>query len=352
MMEDRKRLVVLAIGFLAVAAAVVWIIIRTNDMNELANPSEEDTLTEELFAMDTVMDITLYRTAQTDQPLRDIFTEMRDRIYQMERDFSVTDEKSVVSKLNQASGSEQWTPLSDEEYEMIDIAERISLDTDKAFDPTMFPIVKLWGFTTGEFRIPKEDEIRETLKKVGIDNIESDVETKKVRLNNGAQVDLGACAKGFLSDKLRDIMNAHHVNGILSLGGNVQTVGTKPDGTAFVVGISNPSDPNTLYATLESRDEAVITSGNYQRYFEQDGKRYHHIFDPKTGAPAESGLSSVTVIGEKGVYCDALATAFFVMGEEKTKEYLNKNELRYKVILIREDGSSWNSEDLKLTIKK
>ena len=382
---NNKRIIVLWVGILLLLAGIVYIAFRVMRAENLAdsvgnssgglrpvNEVEED-LTEELFAMDTVMDITLYRTEETDIPLRELFTKMRDRIYQMQQEFSVTDENSEISQLNRASGTGVWTTVSDDMWELVKQAADISQATkfDRlndttmdsvadfgegsgsstpryAFDPTLYPIVKLWGFTTDEFRVPTEDEIQAELKKVSIENIETDATENKqdVRLLNHAEMDLGACVKGFLSDKLCEMMREHHVNGILSLGGNVQTVGTKPDGSAFVVGITDPADGSSLYTAIENGDEAVITSGNYQRYFEQDGTRYHHIMDSRTGAPADSGLASVTVIGESGLCCDAYATAFFVMGEELAKEYLNKYLPEYKVILIREDGTAWLSEGI------
>ena len=220
-----------------------------------------------------------------------------------------------------------------------------------AFDPTLYPIVKLWGFAAdGEHRVPGEDETEKELDKVSADHIEMGSASDKhdIRLTDGALVDLGACAKGYLSDELCEIMKKHHANGVISLGGNVRTLGTKPDGSPFVIGITDPKDGTSLFTKLESSDEAVITSGNYERFFEVDGHRYHHIMDSRTGMPAESGLSSVTVIGEKGLYCDAYATAFFVMGEELTKRYLDTKLQGYKVILIREDGSYWCSDGVEM----
>ena len=117
------------------------------------------------------------------------------------------------------------------------------------------------------------------------------------------------------------------VAGVVSLGGNVQTFGKKEDGSRFTIGITDPADGQSVLGTLEVDEKAVITSGSYQRYFEKNGKRYHHIMDPRTGAPAESDLLSVTVICDRGEQGDALATSLFVMGKEKAIAYAKENDL-------------------------
>ncbi|MBO4396375.1 MAG: FAD:protein FMN transferase [Eubacterium sp.] len=329
---------------LAVILIVVTIIIVLN-----LTSGGQEMLAEEFFAMDTVMDITLYETDKSDESLRDVMTEVRDRIYETEREFSVTDPKSDVSRINAANG--EWVTVSEDTWKLLQDAGFVSDDTNGAFDPTIYPIVRLWGFTTGEYRVPSKSEIEKELKKVGWGSVETNQADGeyKVRLSPdtpGGEIDLGACAKGFLSDSLSELLRAHGVNGVLSLGGNVQTVGTKPDGSDFVVGITDPGDGTSIYKKVIARDCAVVTSGNYERYFEQDGVRYHHIMDSRTGAPADSGLASITVIGESGLYCDAYATAFFVMGEERTRDFLKTEKKDYKVIMIRNDGSSWQSDGI------
>ena len=354
-MSTKTKKVIASVVLLAFIVGLVIMLGRSRK-------NEFESLSEEMFAMDTVMDMTVYSTDDTDCELNDVMKEMRDCIYRLEKELSVTNPNSDVSKLNKASGNGEWVSVSEDTRDLLDRAAEIAALTEfvddqahnadgerYAFDPTMHPIVKLWGFTSGnDYRVPDDDEIKKELEKVSIKNIEFGTDENQVRLLNGAEIDLGACAKGYLSDELCEIMKAHHVNGILSLGGNVQTVGTKPDDEPFVVGITDPADGTSIYAKLESTDSAVITSGNYQRFFEKDGKRYHHIMDSRTGAPADSGLASVTVIGDSGLYADAYATAFFVMGEELTKQYLEKSHPPYKVVLIRDDGSSWCSDSLEL----
>nr|MCR4604551.1 FAD:protein FMN transferase [Eubacterium sp.] len=225
----------------------------------------------------------------------------------------------------------------DDTYELLKKSLEVAEKTEGFFEPTIYPIVKLWGFTTQEYRVPSDAEISDTLKKVGYKNVELK-ENNIVKIKPGTMIDLGACAKGYLSDKLCDMIRAEGVSGIVSLGGNVKSVGTKTDGKPFTVGITDPSDGRSIYTTVESSDTAVVTSGNYERFFEKDGKKYHHIFDKNTGAPAEGDIASVTVIGTDGFVCDAYATALFVAGEVAAKRFVADNP-GYSVYLIKKDNS-------------
>ena len=128
-------------------------------------------------------------------------------------------------------------------------------------------------------------------------------------------------------------------NGILSLGGNVQALGTKPDGSLWRVGLQDPADERALFATLELADKAVITSGAYERNFEQNGITYHHIIDPRTGYPAESGLSSVTIVSDDGTLADGLSTALYIMGKEAAVEFWRSNRDDFDMVLLADDGA-------------
>ena len=158
---------------------------------------------------------------------------------------------------------------------------------------------------------------------------------------DGVEIDLGSVAKGFTGDVLTGLLKEYGVeSAMLDLGGNIQTVGLKPDGSLWRVGVQDP-DGDGILGVVEAAELAVITSGGYERYFEQDGVRYWHIIDPDTGAPARSGLASVTVAGESGAVCDALSTALFVMGRESAVAFWRqyRDELRFELVLVDDDGS-------------
>ena len=158
-------------------------------------------------------------------------------------------------------------------------------------------------------------------------------------LPDGVEVDLGSVAKGYAGDVLTGLLKANGVkSALLDLGGNIQTVGTKPDGSSWRIGVRDPEDENGYIGVVSVSDKAVVTSGGYERYFEQDGVRYWHILDPETGAPARSGLASVTVVGDSGLLCDALSTALFVMGLDRALEHW-RTYRDFEAVFVCEDGS-------------
>ena len=170
-------------------------------------------------------------------------------------------------------------------------------------------------------------------------------ESSKPHPKSKTEIDLGGIAKGYASDKLEAIFEEHQVeHGMVELGGNILLIGSKPDGTAWRLGVQDPAKPNeAAYAAIVQLEDAfAVTSGSYQRYFEQDGKTYHHIIDPATGRPADSGLTSVTVVTDRGsgsgTMCDALSTALFVMGEEQALEFWRGSDYAFELILVTEDG--------------
>ena len=319
----KQRLVALIIAVIMILGFVV-VVVQKNGVNA------ENSF--EFFSMDTVMKITYYG----DDPEHRLQDRIHNYIYDLDNKLSVTNEQSEIYKLNNSSGEK--IKVSYDTYEILKRSVEIAKKTDGGFDPTIYPVVKLWGFTTGKYRVPPENEIKNELKKVDYNNIEL-FDGNLVRIKPGTMVDLGACAKGYLSDRICEMIREEGRAGIVSLGGNVQTVGSKPDGNAFVVGIVDPFDTKSIYKKVDSSDTAVVTSGNYERYFEEGGKRYHHIFDKSTGAPAQSGIASVTVSGEEGFLCDAYATAIFVKGEALAREFVSENP-GYKVDIIYTDKSS------------
>ena len=264
-----------------------------------------------VFAMDTVMELTAYG-----ENAEEALVQSEQEINRLDGLLRRGDEKSEVYKLNQTQGG----TLSEDTKTLIATALNISQETDGAFDITVAPVMDLWGFYTKEFRVPTETELSVALDTVDYRRIHLDGGT--VSLEDGTAIDLGGIAKGYLSDQIMEIYrNAGVTSGIVSLGGNVQTLGSKPDGTPWRVGIEDPDDTDDLIGVLSVTDKAVITSGSYQRFFEENGITYHHIIDPKTGCPAKSGLKSVTVVADRGILADGLSTALFVMGLEAGGEF-------------------------------
>lgn len=304
---------------------------------------QEKKATREIFAMDTIMQLTVYGDNG-----EEAITEAARFIQLLDRLFSVTQNGSDISKINSAKGKP--VIVAKETYELIQRSKEYSEQTGGVFDISTYPLVKAWGFTKEKQRVPSKAAREEAVEKIDYRKIHC-LPEYQIQLEAGMEIDLGAVAKGYAAQNIIDMWKKRGVtSAILSLGGNVQTIGRKSDGSQYEVGITNPQDGTSLYGSLSVEDKAVVTSGIYQRNFEEDGVLYHHIMDVSTGMPADNTLASVTVIGNDGTEADALATALFVMGEEKIKEY-QKNHPQIQVLIIRKDGTFWQSGKIRLSRK-
>lgn len=281
------------------------------------------------FAMDTYMEFTAYG-----EDAKSAITTARDKIADLELLWSVTDENSDVYAINHSDG--QAIEVSAETAEILEFTLGMSERTNGALDPTVYPILSAWGFTTGENCIPTRDEINVLLSLVDYKNVVLDGNT--VQLAVSGMLDLGAVGKGYAGDIAAEILRKNGISSaLLNLGGNVQTVGSRPDGSDWRIGLQDPNGKGKI-GVIEVSDLAVVTSGAYERFFiGDDGNRYGHIIDPATGYPIDNGLLSVTVIAKEGKLCDALSTSLFVMGLDKATEYWRQNH-DFDMILITDEG--------------
>ena len=292
----------------------------------------------DIFAMDTYMNLKAYgRDAEA------AVAEAEARIYELEQIFSVTNEASDIWKINHAGG--QSVTASFDTVSVLQTAQRMNRESGGALCISLYPVLRTWGFTTGEYRIPAYNEIAELLQYA--DDTKISVSGQRVQYPEKTEIDLGAVAKGYTGDAVMEIMREHYISSaIINLGGNVQTLGSKTDGSAWTVGITDPFAPDSLIGTVSVTDKAVITSGNYERYFTgDDGQKYWHILDPATGCPANNGLVSVTVIGDCGAECDALSTALFVEGTEQAVQHW-RNSGDFEMILVTPGGDLLMTEGI------
>ncbi len=306
-------------------------------------PVEEGAETEavkELFAMDTYMTI---RTvgARAEEAAEAAAKE----IARLDALLSTGSETSEISVLNRETTGQ----VSEDTLILVERAKEFWQETEGAFDITVYPLMETWGFTSGEYRVPTESELTDLLQHVDMNAVQIDQENSQISFSDeNVRIDLGGIAKGYTSARLMDLFREYDLkHAIVSLGGNVQVLGDKPDGSAWRIGIEDPSGSRDYLGVLETKDRAVITSGGYERYFEQDGKHYHHILDPSTGYPAESGLISVTIVSEDGTMADALSTSLFVMGKDKAIAFWQNHADTFEMILQEEDGTLVISEGLK-----
>lgn len=274
----------------------------------------------DMFAMDTYMTVR-FRGGEG----KNTINKLREEIRRLEALFSVNDSNSDIARINCSDGNK--TPVSEDTLQVVEKAVDISQKTDGSLDITIYPVLAEWGFTKESRHIPEKEKLDGLLKNVDYRRISLDKKEGTITVPKGYMLDLGAVAKGYLGDRLCSILREQGVkSALLDLGGNIQTIGVKQDGSLWRVGIKDPRDISSMVCTVAVRDKAVITSGSYERFFVgDDGKKYWHIIDPETGFPADNGLCSVTVIGDSGTECDGLSTALFVMGKEKAVEYCRKN---------------------------
>lgn len=287
------------------------------------------------FAMDTMMDFTIYGESG-------LINQSESLIASLESLVSVTDADSELYAINQTGSG----TLTGKASSLMEQALEICRRTDGALDLSIYPIVRAWGFTTGSYQVPDEAEIQALLPLVDYRKIQYDAATGTVTLPEGMEIDLGSVAKGYAGQLAAQMLREHGVqSALLNLGGNVQTVGTKPDGSPWQIGIKDPQGEDAMMV-LSVEDQAVVTSGGYERYFEQDGQTYWHIMDPSTGHPADSGLISVTIVGDEGVVCDGLSTALFVMGLEKAADLWAQSG-DFEAVFVTASGEVYITEGLR-----
>ena len=289
------------------------------------------------FVLGTNCVVSLFENANV-QVLKDVFVRLRE----IDNLMSVNIPASDVSRINAAAGVES-VKVNEDVFELIAMAVYFAEISGGAFDPTIGPIVNLWGFNNNP-SVPLQEEIDAVLKLVNWTDIVLDSDSTTVFLKKpGMALDLGAIAKGYAADETAKIITNAGINrAIVNLGGNIVVIGKNKDDRPWRVGIQDPNGERGSYievVEVSTNDSymSVVTSGAYERFFEQDGKRYHHIFSPSTGYPVKNELLSVTIIAPNSMYADALSTAVFVMGYEIGLELIESIE-GIEAVFVFEDG--------------
>ena len=287
------------------------------------------------FALGTVCSITLY-----DQAKPDVYQEIFSRIREIENRMSVNLAGTDVVRINVAAGIAP-VQVHDDVFEVIERAVYFAGLSGGAFDPTVGPLVSLWGIAGDNPRVPLQTEIDAVLPLINWQDITLDRETRSVFLKRpGMALDLGAIAKGYAADQAAAIVKKNRLKrAVIDLGGNIITSGEKRDKSLWRVGIQNPVESRGAYiGIVQVREQSVVTSGVYERYFEADGVRYHHIFSPSSGYPSRNDLLSVTIIADNSMDADALSTATFVLGYEKGRALIESLE-NTEAVFVFEDKS-------------
>lgn len=304
----------------------------------------EERLTGSNFKFDTMVSLSLI-TNQDGDLLIKAYDEM-DRIESL---LSAHDESSIVSTFN--SMDKGSLDIPEEVAKIIQKSIYYSKISNGQFDITVYPLVQLWGIGTEDAKVPSDEDLHEVLSLVGYEQLKLD--GLSLSKNSGQlQIDLGGIAKGYATDQLVEFLKVEGIsNGYIDLGGNLYMMGTKEDGQPWVAGIQDPVDDRGNYiVSLEVEDKSIVTSGPYERYFEEDGVRYHHILDPSTGYPVENGLSGVSIISDYSIDGDALSTAVFALGLDDGLKLLNSLE-GIDGLLITKEKVIYMTDDFDYNLK-
>ncbi len=253
--------------------------------------------------------------------------EISDALQEMEKRFSLYLPDSEIAQVNAAAGKE-FVSVSEETYRLLFESAQICAESGGLFDITIAPLAQLWDVTGQNPRVPTDREIAAALEKVNYQNLLFDEENRSVMLaEEGMRLDLGGAAKGLAAERMRAVAEKNGVSGYLSIGGNMLVVGKEPDGNDFLIGLRDPrGEASDYFATVAMDGYTMATTGDYERFFEEDGVRYHHVFDPFTGYPSDGGLIAVTVLAEDGLLADCLSTAIFLQGKDNLDAALSRTD--------------------------
>lgn len=347
-----KKLLACILAILIISSVFAFTACTDNNKNN----SEAEYYEYTFVSMDTFITVRLsYRSEKTDEEgnvqrldtdyLKNAAKECENICANVDAVFSRTVDTSSVSQLN--ADIDMLVGADEEFVELLKISIRIAELTDGAFDPTVGVLSELWNVTGGG-PVPDAEEINDALAHVGYDSIQIKNDGTVVKSDSLAKVDMGGIGKGYAAQKMLEYLNDSDIcYGIISVGGNVGVFGEKPDGTEFKIGICDPNNTSDIVGYMYTLGGFVSVSGDYERYFEEDGKRYHHIFDASTGYPAETDIRSVAVISNSGASADALSTALFVMGVESAMEFYANGDVSFEAVFVMNDGTVRVTDGLK-----
>ena len=340
--KSYKISIAIAAGVLLCAVAIgviVWAL--TSRKDESSKP-----YTKEGYAMNTVVTQQIYSPTDPQQA-EELAKDAERLLSSLEEKFSMHHVGTEIDRLNQNAGGSP-VELSEDTFSMLRLAKVYGDRTNGLFDVTIGPLTSLWGITSDQPRVPSDAEIAAAKELIEFQNIQLDEKKYTAKLTKaGMKVDLGGIAKGYASDRLMELYREYGAQSVLtSVGGNIIALGKKPDGSDFSIGIRDPQgNANEYVGTLKSPDTILSTTGGYERYFEKDGVRYHHVLDPKTGKPAQSDLLAVTIVSEDGTLTDVFSTYYFMMGKKTVLKHLN--DKNYSIIAIDQEKNIYLSDKLK-----
>ncbi|NLK71524.1 MAG: FAD:protein FMN transferase [Clostridiales bacterium] len=310
----------------------------------IQNPvNEAEFISGSEFLLDTIVNIKIY-----DYKDEAIFEEVFEYIQTLENILSVHVKGSDLWNIKENAGK-KWTTVSAETMEIFKRSIEMSVISEGLFDITSGPLIDLWDIDTPNGYYPSDIERKYAMSFINYKDIEIDEKNNKIYLKKeGMNANLGAIAKGFIADKVKEFLKERGVNkAIINLGGNILLVGNKPDGTDFRIGVQDPDASRGKYlGVLSITDKSIVSSGVYERYFYHEGKKYHHILNPFTGFPQENNLKGVSIISSLSTDGDAFSTTVFLMGIEKGMQLVESTE-GVEAIFVTEDNKLYFSSGLR-----
>jgi len=286
------------------------------------------TQSRQIYAMDTVITMEV-----SGLKAKDAIQLAEEEILRLEQLLSIRGGNSEVAALN----NRQIQTVSEDTAQVLQAALSLSRATGGAYDCTIAPVAEAWGWYDSP-TVPSEEELSQALALVNHENLLLDGNSVEFRQADMG-IDLGGIAKGYAAETLGNLLKNQGIqSGLISLGGNIRAIGKKTNSQPWIIGIADPSDPASYVATVAVEDTAVVTSGDYQRFFTENDRTYHHILDPKTGKPAENGLHSVTIVCQNDTMADGLSTALFVMGLEDASSFWKIGWYDFEAIFIADSG--------------
>lgn len=290
-----------------------------NEDKEIKEQSDSE------YIMSTMVEMKVYgEEEEAEEVIEDSFARMRE----IENNMTRTQKDSVISEINDKSGKEA-VEVDDSILEVLKTSIEYAEMTEGKFDPTIGPLVSLWGIGTEDARVPEQEEIDEARELVNYKWLEIDEKKNLVELTKeDMEIDLGAIAKGYAADEVKNIVEESSIeSAFVNIGGNVMVIGSKTDGSDWKIGIQDPRiERGNVMGSINLKNKTVVTSGNYERYFEEDDKIYHHILDPDTGRPARNNLLGVSIVTENSMKADAISTSVFLMGLKDGREFVENME--------------------------
>lgn len=341
---------IVSINYITIAIAVIILIMLI--LIFITGRNQNNSIVQEFYSLGTLNQLKVYgKNAEK------AIEEAVKKVGEIDDKMSVFKNDSEISRINKYAGK---TPqeVSKDTYCVIKKAVEYCSLSEGAFDITIRPLVGLWNISGENPRVPNSNEIQEKLRSVNYKDIILDETESLVLLKNEKQeIDVGGIAKGYAADAVREVLLRNNIkSALINLGGNILTVGKKEDGTPWCVGIQDPTkDRGEFVGTINVINKSVVTSGNYERYFIQDGKRFHHIIDPRTGYPSNSEIISVTIISDNSIDGDGLSTGIYIMGLYKSIKlieeikgvdavFITKNKEVYVTSGIKENFILTNNE--------